>query len=215
MEQFPYFVVIGLGAVCLALGFFIIVRGIGAAESGGTFKFLGFEMTTSKVGPGILFSMFGVFLIVVALIKMPNAQVNTAGAASPSQVSGNTPAPSTKAGAINSNPDTENQVTPAANQPPAPLTDERKSAIVSEALTKSAEGLCPDDLMAQPVLAACRSQQPSLSQQLSSAGAIRSVSHIGRNGYNEVFNVTYDNSVATWWAIFNTDGKLITFLPAQ
>ena len=70
-EQIPYFVVISLGGLCLLLGFFIIVRGIGVSESEGSFKFLGIELRTSKVGPGILFSMFGVFLIVIAIVQMP------------------------------------------------------------------------------------------------------------------------------------------------
>jgi hypothetical protein len=71
MDQLPYYVVIALGATCLLFGFFIIVRGIGVDESQGTFKVAGMEISTSKVGPGILFAMFGVFLIVVAVIRLP------------------------------------------------------------------------------------------------------------------------------------------------
>jgi len=71
MEQLPYYIVIALGATCLLFGFFIIVRGIGVDESQGTFKVAGMEISTSKVGPGILFAMFGVFLIVVAVIRLP------------------------------------------------------------------------------------------------------------------------------------------------
>src|SRR5690348_2359085 len=71
-SQTAFLLVFGLGAVCVALGFFLVVRGIGASDSESSVKVVGLELRASRVGPGVLFAMFGVVLIVVALAKQPS-----------------------------------------------------------------------------------------------------------------------------------------------
>ena len=69
--------------------------------------------------------------------------------------------------------------------------------------------------MGEPLLGACRKQQPNLSQMLSSAGPIQSVSYSGRHNVYDVFSVTYGTGSVTWWAVFSADGKLVAFTPGS
>jgi hypothetical protein len=64
-----FLLVFGLGAACMLLGFFLVVRGIGTSESESAIKVIGIEIRASKVGPGVLFALFGLVLVVIAIAK--------------------------------------------------------------------------------------------------------------------------------------------------
>ena len=58
---------IGIGVLCLAGGFLLVLRGIGdgGSASGWTVEFLGVRLQLERVGPGITFAVLGVVLIVL------------------------------------------------------------------------------------------------------------------------------------------------------
>jgi uncharacterized protein YecT (DUF1311 family) len=68
-----YPAVIAFGAVCMLLGFVLIARGIGGEESESTVKLIGIEIRTSRVGPGVVFALFGLVLTIVAVSRLPAA----------------------------------------------------------------------------------------------------------------------------------------------
>src|SRR5688572_30419756 len=70
VSETSFLLVFGLGAVCMLLGFFLAVRGIGASESESTIKVIGIEIRASKVGPGVLFALFGLVLVITAIVKL-------------------------------------------------------------------------------------------------------------------------------------------------
>lgn len=96
VSEMSFLLVFGLGAVCMLLGFFLAVRGIGASESESAIKVIGIEIRASKVGPGVLFALFGLVLVITAIVKLqgpsgaspaaagapPQAQAQAAGVAS-------------------------------------------------------------------------------------------------------------------------------------
>ena len=71
-NQTTFLLVFGLGAVCMLLGFFLVMRGVGAQDSESTIKLIGIEIRASRVGPGVLFALFGVVLIITAINKQPD-----------------------------------------------------------------------------------------------------------------------------------------------
>lgn len=70
VSEMSFLLVFGLGAVCMLLGFFLAVRGIGASESESAIKVIGIEIRASKVGPGVLFALFGLVLVITAIVKL-------------------------------------------------------------------------------------------------------------------------------------------------
>jgi hypothetical protein len=52
-----------LGGLCLVGGFVLISRGVGGHAAAGSVRFLGLEFKLSRVGPGVLFALFGVVLV--------------------------------------------------------------------------------------------------------------------------------------------------------
>lgn len=64
-----FLMVFGLGAACILLGFYLVARNIGASEGESAVKVIGIEIRASKVGPGVLFALFGLVLVVTALVK--------------------------------------------------------------------------------------------------------------------------------------------------
>lgn len=65
-----FLMVFGLGAACILLGFFLVARNVGAADGESAVKVIGIEIRASKVGPGVLFALFGLVLVVTALVKL-------------------------------------------------------------------------------------------------------------------------------------------------
>ncbi len=229
MEQLPYYIVIALGATCLLFGFFIIVRGIGVDESQGTFKVAGMEISTSKVGPGILFAMLGVFLIVVAVIRLPPLPVIASGKAEEQADTRATPQNNTSDSAPDDierrdvptdAPVRRSRQTPVttedtrAEAPPEGLSSQQKSEIIKSTLSETANGNCPVALMAERLLTACREQVSSLGPQLRAAGPIASVTYTGRQGQYEAYAVNHSSQRVVWLAVFDSTNKLLAFLPA-
>ena len=70
--QLASLMALSFGALCMLLGFFLIVRGIGDSDSESSVKVIGVEIRASKVGPGVVFAMFGLVIAVVALSKFPS-----------------------------------------------------------------------------------------------------------------------------------------------
>ncbi len=111
-----YFI-IGLGALCLVAGFYLVVRGIGGKESQGSIKLLGATLEFSNVGQGIVFAALGVLLVGLALYRPSEADPGTeqAPVASPS------PAPSSPAGPATPTPGPSSTTAgPAASGTPLP-----------------------------------------------------------------------------------------------
>jgi hypothetical protein len=82
-----FLMVFGLGAACILLGFFLVARNIGAADGESAVKVIGIEVRASKVGPGVLFALFGLVLVVTALVKQgPSGSPATAPTPGPSAV---------------------------------------------------------------------------------------------------------------------------------
>jgi hypothetical protein len=69
-SETSFLLVFGLGAACMLLGFFLVVRGIGTSESESAIKVIGIEIRASKVGPGVLFALFGLVLVITAIVKL-------------------------------------------------------------------------------------------------------------------------------------------------
>lgn len=61
-----------LGALCILLGFYLVVRGIGTADGESRIKLFGFEVSAGRVGPGVLFAMFGLVLAMGVLVTQTN-----------------------------------------------------------------------------------------------------------------------------------------------
>jgi len=69
-SETSFLLAFGLGAACMLLGFFLVVRGIGTSESESAIKIIGLEIRASRVGPGVLFALFGLVLVVTAMVKL-------------------------------------------------------------------------------------------------------------------------------------------------
>lgn len=82
-----FLMVFGLGAACILLGFYLVARNIGASDGESAVKVIGIEIRASKVGPGVLFALFGLVLVVTALVKQ---EPNGAPSAAPSPLPADT-----------------------------------------------------------------------------------------------------------------------------
>lgn len=98
-SQTSFLLVFGLGAACMLLGFILVLRGVGASDSESTIKVIGVEIHASKVGPGVLFALFGLVLVVVAIVKQPGPGA-PAPASAPAAASAPAPAPPAQAAAV-------------------------------------------------------------------------------------------------------------------
>jgi hypothetical protein len=79
-------------------------------------------------------------------------------------------------------------------------------------LTETAGGRCPDDLMAEPLLSACRAQLPQMQPGLTALGAIGDLSFIKAEGDGETRVETYavkfaGGKTAIWSIGHRKDGK--------
>lgn len=79
-----YPLVIAFGALCMLLGFVLIARGVGGEASESSVKMIGIEIHASRVGPGVVFALFGLVLTLFAIGRLPaNAGAPTPAAQSP------------------------------------------------------------------------------------------------------------------------------------
>ncbi len=82
-------------------------------------------------------------------------------------------------------------------------------------VTEAAEGRCPADIMAEPLLSACRDQMPTMKPALAALGAVSDVTFIKGEAQDdarvETYAVKYAGGKTTIWSIGNRkDGKFTT-----
>lgn len=99
----------------------------------------------------------------------------------------------------------------AAAQDPATAGEYR--APLTRMLTETTQGICPADVMANDLLAACESQISQMAPALQSLGGIVSMNLVGSEGEGadkvERYEVTYDAGPVLTWFIGHRgeDGK--------
>ena len=82
-------------------------------------------------------------------------------------------------------------------------------------VTEAAAGRCPADMMAEPLLSACRNQMAQLGPALAALGAVEGVSFVNAETHDEArvetYAVKYAGGRTTIWSIGNRkDGKFTT-----
>lgn len=86
-------------------------------------------------------------------------------------------------------------------------------------VTEAATGRCPAELMAEPLLSACRDQMPQMRPALAALGAVEDVAFVkaethddaGKGARVETYAVKYAGGKTTLWSIGNRkDGKFTT-----
>ena len=209
------FGVFALGAICMLLGFFTVVRGIGASDSEATVKMLGVEFHASKLGPGLVFSVLGLILVVVAV------SVEKGGGEKPAATlaSGPAPAPAaaptsgpTSANATPSDQPTQAAAPTAASVPPAQPVDNAKPAgmshedvgvLIQDTLSKIALGYCPAENLEPLPLNGCQQNLAIMQQAFVLAGPIRGVTYFGKAatpmGEVDQYVVNFQNSGPVIW----------------
>lgn len=215
----------GLGALCMLLGFFTVVRGIGAADSATTVKMFGIEFSASKLGPGLVFSVLGLILVVVAVslqakpasntvVEAPaaTAQTNTAPAAAAVPAA----APPSLASNPRSTPSGAATASQIINQlgdnPQAQgVSHEDAAELLQATLLSISQGVCPADALEPLPYTQCMQSGALLRQQLIQAGPIRNVSYNGKYatqaGPVDQFMVTFQNGQVLWKAAVTSNRK--------
>jgi hypothetical protein len=205
------FGVFALGAICMLLGFFTVVRGIGASDSEATVKMLGVEFHASKLGPGLVFSVLGLILVVVAV------SVEKGGGDKPGATLASGPAPAPAAAPTSTNATPSGQptqaVAPAAvSVPPAQPVDNAKpvsmsyedvGVLIQDTLSKIALGYCPAENLEPLTLSQCQQNAAIMQQAFALAGPIRGVTYYGKAatpmGEVDQYVVTFQNSGPVIW----------------
>lgn len=82
-------------------------------------------------------------------------------------------------------------------------------------VTQAAEGRCPVEMMAEPLLSACRDQMPAMKPALAAQGTVERVSFVRAEQEGdarvETYAVNYAGGRAMIWSIGNRkDGKFTT-----
>jgi hypothetical protein len=202
------FGVFALGAICMLLGFFTVVRGIGASDSEATIKMLGIEFHASKLGPGLVFSVLGLILVVVAV----SVEKNSTDRPAATLASGPAPAP-TPASASGTPSDQPAQavsaaasappVQPVDNAKPASMSHEDVAALIQDTLSKIALGYCPPETLEPLPLNGCEQNVGMMRQAFVMAGPIRGVSYYGKMttpaGEADQYVVIFQNSGPVIW----------------
>ena len=82
-----------------------------------------------------------------------------------------------------------------------------------EAFAAAAEGKCPEALLAQALMEACKAQQPQLSEMLNKYGAVEGGTHAGQQDVNgttvDAYEVQFANGSMKWMVKLGEDGKLM------
>lgn len=100
------------------------------------------------------------------------------------------------------------QTAPAAS----PDAGGQYEAALRRMIVETAGGTCPEDIMGQGLLAACRQQLPQMSAGLASLGAVESVTFVRAeardDGRLEIYEVTFAGGQTLNWGIGGfRDGK--------
>jgi hypothetical protein len=228
-SETTFLLVFGLGALCMLLGFFLVVRGVGASDSESAIKLIGIEVRASRVGPGVLFAMFGVVLIVTALSKQPGppgqAQAqstpkpppSTAVIASGPPSAANPPVETAATGAATEvvsqglpddvEPVSTGQVSPAARQ-------QREANLIGQFLSDASQGGCNPQILGPVPLANCQRAMPMMQAQLLQHGPVMNVAYSNSvqtpYGVADRFVVTHSvGSQVVWSGILGPDGRFL------
>ncbi len=216
------FGVFALGAICMLLGFFTVVRGIGASDSEATVKMLGVEFHASRLGPGLVFSVLGLILVVVAVSveKSPPDKPAAALAAGPAPA----PAPAPESGTQSVQPSQAApppaSVSPAQpaqpaqpidNAKPASMSHEDVAALIQDTLSKIAVGYCPPENLEPLTLNQCEQNAQMMRQAFALAGPIRGVTYLGKvatpMGEADQYIVLFQNSGPVIWKAAVTQNR--------
>jgi hypothetical protein len=202
--------VFALGAICMLLGFFTVVRGIGASDSEATVKMFGVEFHASKLGPGLVFSVLGLILVVVAV----SVEKGPADKPAATLASGPQPAPGPQA-------DQPAQPKNAVAVPTQPITDgakptamshEEVAAMLQDTLSKIALGYCPPESFEPLPLTQCE-QNAAVRQALAGAGPIRGVNYYGKittpQGEADRYMVIFQSGPVIWNTVVSPNRKFL------
>jgi hypothetical protein len=211
------FGVFALGAICMLLGFFTVVRGIGVSDSEATVKMFGVEFHASKLGPGLVFSVLGLILVVVAV------SVEKGGGEKPAATlaSGAAPAAPAPAAAATQSDQPSPAAAPAAasvppaqpvdNAKPASMSHEDVAALIQDTLSKIALGYCPSENLEPLTLSQCEQNAAMMRQAFALAGPIRGVSYYGKMttpmGEVDQYVVMFQNSGPVIWKAAVTQNR--------
>jgi hypothetical protein len=228
-SETTFLLVFGLGAVCMLLGFFLVLRGVGSSDSESSIKLIGIEVRASRVGPGVLFALFGVVLIVTALSKQPGGPTLQAEApkeqpkppaptpepdtpANPPQPSGGNAASGAVTGAIDDAVDTEPVST--GGGPPAAARQAREAQLIGQFLAEASQGGCNPQLLGPVPLGSCQRAMPMMQAQLQQAGPVVNIQFMASvqtpYGVADRFVVTHSvGTTAIWSGILGNDGRFL------
>ena len=225
-SETTFLLVFGLGALCMLLGFFLVLRGVGSSDSESSIKLIGIEVRASRVGPGVLFALFGVVLIVTALSKQPGGPTLQAEApkeqpkppaadpatpANPPQSPGGNAASAAVTGALDDAVDTEPVSTgggaPAARQA-------REAQLINQFLAEASQGGCNPQILGPVPLGNCQRAMPMMQAQLLQAGPVVNIQFMASvqtpYGVADRFVVTHSvGSTAIWSGILGNDGRFL------
>lgn len=85
--------------------------------------------------------------------------------------------------------------------------------LLKRALTESAKGKCPAEIMSPMLRGACEQQMPAMGQALASKGAIVDVEYVGTQGSQmgpaEVYKVKFSAGNMMWMINTGPDGKIM------
>lgn len=234
-SETTFLLVFGLGALCMLLGFFLVVRGVGASDSESAIKLIGIEVRASRVGPGVLFALFGVVLIVTALSKQPGppgqVQAQTTPQPSPGAPRANNPSPATTpapsyetaatgsasdaaAEGVPDQVDTEPVSTGQAGQVAVASRQQREAQMIGQFLGEAAQGGCNPRILGPVPLANCQQALPVMQGQLLQAGPVVNVAYATSvqtpYGVADRFVVTHSiGSQVIWSGILGPDGRFV------
>jgi hypothetical protein len=224
MQTLPYVIVMICGMISLVMGFTLVARGIGSSDGESLIKFFALEIRSSRVGPGVIFASFGIVLTALSLWLLSRTSERPIDQASNTQMANTKTQP--PGGDVTANsPQVEPTKAIAAKPSPAPATAKPPSpqvgseqaieiALLRRALTQTALGECPADVMGAMLRNACEQQQPNIGNVLRAKGDILGIQYVGAqtvaNGSQDVFAVSFQSGKMTWMLSKSADGKLFT-----
>lgn len=215
----------GFGAVCMLLGFYLIVKGVGDANSESSVKVIGVEIRASKVGPGVVFALFGLVIAIFGLSKFPGDAPARSEVPPVTGIENKAeppvPQPADKGAATPDNavvarPTSAAGPSEPVEEPaaPEPRTSDRarEAELLRRALNEMATGRCPEELFEPVVMAACNPQIGVMAGMIASAGAIQRVEYATSLGGQDVFRVQHATGGVLWQVALSSDGKIIFML---
>ncbi len=212
-----------LGAACMLLGFIVILKGVGASDSETTLKMFTIEFRASRLGPGLVFAILGLILVIVAAESGLSTQARPNAATLPqTQPVAQTPAqtqPQPQPPAQTNTPPAA-QPEPAAAQPaPPPVqpavaqepSHEQVASLIRDTLNKISQGYCPAENLQIQVMGSCFQSLAQMRIVFAAAGPIQAVNYIAPTqtqlGEVDQYVVQFANGPMVWKSRMGPDGK--------